>query len=51
MIKVEFANGWESTHAYRVDQLNFALRDHPFDIAKYWRIDGKDNDQTEEKAA
>jgi hypothetical protein len=46
-IRVEWANGLESRFTYRAEQLNFALRDHPYDIAKFWRVDGKDKYQSE----
>ena len=43
---IEWANGRESRHTFRAEQLDFRIRGQDFDVAKFWRVDGKFEDES-----
>jgi len=46
---IEFAGGHIARHPYTADKLRWSITGSEFDIAFYWRLDGKDEEQGQER--
>lgn len=50
-VGVEYANGMTAKQSLPGENWRWSITGHPFDIAWYWRTDGKGEEQTEERSA